>query len=63
MNTNSDDDISIIRIISGCLECDSISIQDIKTLNARGSDVYAKSLYTGLSKFNTNKYSNTYKMV
>ena len=45
----TNDDASIIRITSGRLECDSISIQYIKISNTRGSDVYAKSIYTGLS--------------
>ena len=48
-NINVDDAIAIINIIFGRLECDSISIQYIKISNTRGSDVYAKSIYTGLS--------------
>ena len=54
-NTNSDDVRTIIRIISGRLECDSISIQYIKTSNTCLQGVYEKSLYIGFSKFNTNK--------
>ena len=41
----------ITRIIPGQLEYDSITIQYIKTSNTCLQDIYAKSLYIGLSKF------------
>ena len=40
----------ITRITPGQLEYDSITIQYIKTSNTRLQDIYAKSLYIGLSK-------------
>ena len=54
-NINTDDVMTIISTISGRLECDSISIQYIKTSNIRLQGVYANSLYTELSKININK--------